>query len=209
FQLSPTVNDIARSLSAAVGAHVTPKKVVMLNENTDAGRDFSRISREWLAANARGVEVVADEFVDRGVTDLTPQLAKGKRLGAQAIIGEIYGPSGPGLFTPRFELRVPAVVAHRGATVSAQTFVDPYARRGPSHAHPDRDRADPGRQKSADLSGFGRLGRRRQVRARAAVRVGKEVTQPARLAVSELTKRFGGLRAVSGCSFEVEAGSVV
>ena len=39
--------------------------------------------------------------------------------------------------------------------------------------------------------------------------MGKEVTQPARLAVSELTKRFGGLRAVSGCSFEVEAGSVV
>ena len=128
FQLSPTVNDIARSLNAAVVAHVKPKKVVMLNENTDAGRDFSRISREWLAANARGVEVVADEFVDRGVTDLTPQLAKVKRLGAQAIIGEIYGSSGPVLFTQWFELRVPAVVAHMGATVSAQTFVDQHAR---------------------------------------------------------------------------------
>ena len=42
FQLSPTINDIARSLTAAVVANVKPKKVVMLNENTDAGRDFSR-----------------------------------------------------------------------------------------------------------------------------------------------------------------------
>ena len=39
--------------------------------------------------------------------------------------------------------------------------------------------------------------------------MGKEVAPPPRLAVSELTKRFGGLRAVSGCSFDVEAGSVV
>src|SRR5438046_468344 len=128
FQLSPTVNDIARSLNAAVVAHVKPKKVVMLNENTDAGRDFSRISREWLAANARGVEVVADEFVARGVADLRPRLAKVKRLGAQAIIGEIYGSSGPALFTQWFELRVPAVVAHKGATASATASVDQHAR---------------------------------------------------------------------------------
>jgi branched-chain amino acid transport system substrate-binding protein len=128
FQLSPTINDIAGSTTAAVVATVKPKKVAMLNENTDAGRDFSRISREWLAANAKGVDVVADEFVDRGVTDLTAQLAKVKRLGAQAIIGEIYGSSGPVLFTQWFELRVPAVIAHMGATVAAQSFVDQYAR---------------------------------------------------------------------------------
>ena len=128
FQLSPTVNDIARSLTAAVVAHVKPKKVVMLNENTDAGRDFSRISREWLAANAKDVEIVADEFVERGITDLTPQLAKIKRTGAQAILGEIYGSSGPVLFNQWYELHVPAVVAHMGATVAAQSFVDQHAR---------------------------------------------------------------------------------
>src|SRR5262245_32846754 len=128
FQLSPTANDIARSVAAAVGAHVKPKKIAMLNENTDAGRDFSRIVREWFAANAKDVEVVADEFVDRGVTDLTAPLAKMKRVGAQAIIGEIYGSSGPVLFSQWFELRVPAVIAHMGATVAAQTFVDKYAR---------------------------------------------------------------------------------
>ena len=128
FQLSPTANDIARSLTAAVAMHVKPKKVALLNENTDAGRDFSRIVREWFAANAKDVEVVADEFVDRGVTDLTPQFAKIKRSGAQAIIGEIYGSSGSVLFNQWYELKVPAVIAHMGATVSAQTFIDQYVK---------------------------------------------------------------------------------
>ena len=128
FQLSPTANDIARSLSAAVAEYVKPKKIAMLNENTDAGRDFSRIVREWFAANAREAEVVADEFVERGVTDLTPALAKMKRSGAQTIIGEIYGASGPVLFNQWFELRVPAVIAHMGATVAAQTFIDKHVR---------------------------------------------------------------------------------
>jgi branched-chain amino acid transport system substrate-binding protein len=128
FQLSPTANDIARSVAAAVAQHVKPKKIALLNENTDAGRDFSRIVREWFGANAKDVEVAADEFVDRGVTDLTPQWAKIKRSGAQATIGEIYGSSGPVLFNQWFELKVPSVVAHMGATVSAQTFVDQHAK---------------------------------------------------------------------------------
>jgi len=128
FQLSPTANDIARSVAAAVAQHVKPRKIAMLNENTDAGRDFSRIVREWFAANAKDVEVVADEFVDRGVTDLTPQWAKIKRSGAQATIGEIYGSSGPVLFNQWFELKVPSLIAHMGATVSAQTFVDQYVK---------------------------------------------------------------------------------
>ena len=76
FQLSPTANDIARSLAAAVAEHVKPRKIALLNENTDAGRDFSRITREWFQQNAKDAEVVADEFVDRGVIDLTPQFAK-------------------------------------------------------------------------------------------------------------------------------------
>ncbi len=128
FQLSPTANDIVRSVAAAVAEHVKPKKIAGLNENTDAGRDFSRIMREWFAANAPGVEVVADEFVDRGVTDLTPQFAKIKRSGAQVIIGEIYGASGPVLFNQWYELRVPALIAHMGATVAAQNFIDQYAK---------------------------------------------------------------------------------
>ena len=128
FQLSPTANDIARSVAAAVAETVKPKKIALLNENTDAGRDFSRITREWFGANTQGVEVVADEFVDRGVTDLTPQFVKLKRSGAQAIIGEIYGSSGPVLFNQWFELKVPAVLAHMGATVAAQNFIDQHAK---------------------------------------------------------------------------------
>ncbi|HEV8439695.1 MAG TPA: ABC transporter substrate-binding protein [Methylomirabilota bacterium] len=128
FQLSPTANDIARSLTAAVAEHAKPKKIALLNENTDAGRDFSRITREWFQQNAKDVEVVADEFVDRGVTDLTPQLAKIRRVGAQVIVGEIYGSSGPVLFNQWFELRVPAIIAHMGATVAAQNFIDQHAK---------------------------------------------------------------------------------
>ena len=128
FQLSPTANDIARSLAAAVAEHVKPRKIALLNENTDAGRDFSRITREWFQQNAKDAEVVADEFVDRGVIDLTPQFAKIKRAGAQAIVGEIYGSSGPVLFNQWFELRVPAVIAHMGATVAAQSFIDQHAK---------------------------------------------------------------------------------
>jgi len=128
FQLSPTANDIARSLAAAVAEHVRPRKIALLNENTDAGRDFSRITREWFQQNAKDTEVVADEFVDRGVIDLTPQFAKIKRAGAQAIVGEIYGSSGPVLFNQWFELRVPAVIAHMGATVAAQSFIDQHAK---------------------------------------------------------------------------------
>ena len=56
-------------------------------------------------ASAKDVEVVADEFVDRGVTDLTPQFAKIKRTGRAVIIGEIYGSSGSCCFTQWFELK--------------------------------------------------------------------------------------------------------
>ena len=126
FQLSPTANDIARSLAAAVAASVKPHKIALLHLNIDAGRDFSRITREWFAANAKNVEVVAEEFVDLGVTDLTPQLAKIKRSGAQVIIGEIISSGAPVLFNQWYELRVPAVIAHMGTTVAAQDFIEKH-----------------------------------------------------------------------------------
>jgi branched-chain amino acid transport system substrate-binding protein len=123
FQLSPTARDIATSVIAATATLVKPAKIAMLNENTDSGRDFSRISREWLAANAPAIEVVADEFVPRGVTDLTAQLAKFKRLGVGAIVGEVYGSSAPIYFQQYNELRVPGVIAHMGTSTSADSFV--------------------------------------------------------------------------------------
>jgi branched-chain amino acid transport system substrate-binding protein len=123
FQLSPTARDIATSVIAAAVTLAKPTKVAMLNENTDAGRDFSRISQEWLKANAPKVEVVADEFVPRGVPDLTPQLAKFKRLGAGAIVGEVYGTAAPVYFRQWNELRVPALIAHMGTSAAADSFV--------------------------------------------------------------------------------------
>ncbi len=123
FQLSPTARDIATSVVAAAATLAKPIKVAMLNENTDAGRDFSRISQEWLKANAPNIEVVSDDFVPRGVPDLTPQLAKFKRLGAGAIVGEVYGTAAPVLFRQWNELRVPALIAHMGTSAAADSFV--------------------------------------------------------------------------------------
>jgi branched-chain amino acid transport system substrate-binding protein len=123
FQLSPTAKDIATSVIAAAATLAKPVKIAMLNENTDSGRDFSRISQEWLKANAPKTEVVADDFVARGVPDLTPQLAKYKRLGAGAIVGEVYGTAAPVLFRQWNELRVPALIAHMGTSASADSFV--------------------------------------------------------------------------------------
>ena len=123
FQLSPTARDIATATIAAAGTLVKPAKIALLNENTDSGRDFSRISKEWLAANAPGIEVAAEEFVARGVADLTPQFAKFKRLGVGAIVGEVYGTGAPILYQQFNELRVPAVIAHMGTSASADSFV--------------------------------------------------------------------------------------
>ena len=123
FQLSPTARDIATSVIGAAATLAKPAKIAFLNENTDSGRDFSRISREWLAANAPKIEIVADDFVPRGVSDLTPQLAKYKRLGAGAIVGEVYGSSAPIYYQQFNELRVPAVISHMGTSASADSFV--------------------------------------------------------------------------------------
>lgn len=123
FQLSPTANDVATATIAAVATLVKPKSVAMLNENTDAGRDFSRISREWLAKNAPDITVADDEYVPHGVLDLTPQLAKFKRLGVGAIVGEVYGASAVVLYQQYNELRVPAEIAHMGTSASADSFV--------------------------------------------------------------------------------------
>jgi branched-chain amino acid transport system substrate-binding protein len=123
FQLSPTAKDVATATIAAVATLVKPKTVAMLNENTDSGRDFSRISREWLAANAPGIQVASDDFVPHGVQDLTPQLAKFKRLGVGAIIGEVYGTSAQTYYQQYNDLRVPAVIAHMGTSASADSFV--------------------------------------------------------------------------------------
>jgi branched-chain amino acid transport system substrate-binding protein len=123
FQLSPTASDIAKSVAAAVSEAVKPTKVAMLNENTDSGRDFSGTAKQWFAAHAPNVQVVADEFVEHGATDMTPQMAKFKRLGAQAIIGEIYGSSAPILYEQWYELKVPATIAHMGATAAAGSFI--------------------------------------------------------------------------------------
>lgn len=128
FQLSPTAADIANSVAAAVAQSLKPSKVAMLNENTDSGRDFSKTVQAWFATHDPSVQTVADEFVEHGATDVTPQMAKFKRVAPQAIIGEVYGSSAPILYEQWYELKVPAVIAHMGATVAADSFIKENAK---------------------------------------------------------------------------------
>jgi hypothetical protein len=91
FQLSPTAKDVATAIIAAVATLEKPTKVAMLNENTDAGRDFSRISQEWLKANAPKTEVVADEFVARGVPERAPRTVADRPYGDQRRRRQLRG----------------------------------------------------------------------------------------------------------------------
>jgi branched-chain amino acid transport system substrate-binding protein len=126
FQLSPTTADIAGAVSAAVNHHVKPKKIAILNENTDAGRDFTRLTEEWFKKNAPGVRVVYNELLTQNLTDFTAELAKIKASGAEVIIGEIYGASVSAFFEQWYDMRVPAMFVTMGATTNSQDFINKH-----------------------------------------------------------------------------------
>jgi len=87
----------------------------------------------WTLAHEQGIALPVKDYWDferlvtvsdpRGVPDLTPQLAKFKRLGAGAIVGEVYGTAAPVYFRQWNELRVPALIAHMGTSAAADNFV--------------------------------------------------------------------------------------
>jgi len=76
YSSAPPPTTSCGSLVAAVAEHAKPRKVALLNENTDAGRDFSRISRECIQQNAKRRGVVARIFRRARREDLTPQLRR-------------------------------------------------------------------------------------------------------------------------------------
>jgi branched-chain amino acid transport system substrate-binding protein len=126
FQLSPTTDDISRAVSAAVYNHMKPKKIAIINENTDAGRDFTRLTEDWFKKNAPQVKVVYNELVTQNMNDYTAELAKIKASGAQVIIGEIYGASVSAFFEQWYDMRVPALFVTMGATTNSQDFIDKH-----------------------------------------------------------------------------------
>lgn len=126
FQESPTTNDISRATCEAVNYYIKPTRIALLNENTDAGRDFGRMCREWFEENAPDVKVVYDEYLTQNITDYTAELAKLKGSGAEVIIGEIYGASASAFFQQWYETRVPAMFVTMGATTASQDFIDEH-----------------------------------------------------------------------------------
>lgn len=126
FQESPTTDDIAKAVSAAVYYYLKPTKIALANENTDAGRDFGSIAREWYEVNAPEVEVVYEGYTTPGATEFTAELAKIKASGAEVIIGEVYGASASAYTGQWYEMRVSALPAWMGATTNSQTFIDEH-----------------------------------------------------------------------------------
>ncbi|MFO0988645.1 MAG: ABC transporter substrate-binding protein [Alphaproteobacteria bacterium] len=128
FQLSPTASDLSTSMVGSILANRKPKKIGILFYNIEYGRDLSRIAIGQLKTAAPDAEVVAEEYVPLGTSDYTPQLSKFKRLGVDTIITDIYGAGAPIFFQQYEELRVPAMIAHIGTTVSADSFIAQNAR---------------------------------------------------------------------------------
>jgi branched-chain amino acid transport system substrate-binding protein len=126
FQLSPTTFDITTGVCEAVYHYMKPKKIAILNENTDAGRDMSKLTEEWYKKNAPGVRIVYNELLTQNMTDFTAELAKMKTSGAEVIIGETYGASASALFEQWYDMRVSALFATMGATTNSQDFINKH-----------------------------------------------------------------------------------
>lgn len=126
FQLSPTTDDIGHAVCSAVYHYMKPKKIAILNENTDAGRDFTRITEEWFKKNAPGVRIVYNELVTQNITDFTAELAKIKASGAEVILGEIFGASASAFFEQWYDMRVPALFVTMGGTTNSQDFINKH-----------------------------------------------------------------------------------
>jgi branched-chain amino acid transport system substrate-binding protein len=126
FQLSPTTGDHTRGICEAINHYLKPKIIGMLNENTDGGRDYARLTEAWFKKNAPGVKIVYNEFVMPGTTDFTAELAKIKASGAESIIGEVYGASASAFFEQWYDMRVPTMFSAMGSTVNSQDFIDKH-----------------------------------------------------------------------------------
>ena len=126
FQLSPTTDDIGNAVCSTVYHYMKPKKIAILNENTDAGRDFTQLTQAWFKKNAPEVKVVYNELVTQNVTDFTMELAKIKASKAEVIIGEIFGASASAFFEQWYDMRVPALFVTMGGTTNSQDFINKH-----------------------------------------------------------------------------------
>jgi branched-chain amino acid transport system substrate-binding protein len=122
FQLSPTTADIIKANCEAAHYYIKPKKIAILNENTDSGRDFTQLTEAWFKKNAPEVKIVYSEFVTQ-TTEYTTELAKLKASGAEVIIGEIYGAFASAFFEQWYDMRVPAMYVTSGSTTMSQDFI--------------------------------------------------------------------------------------
>lgn len=122
FQLSPTTADIINANCEAAHYYLKPKKIGILNSNSDSGRDFTRLTEAWFKKNAPEVKIVYNELVTQ-MTDYTAELAKIKASGAEVLIGEIDGAYASAFFEQWYDMRVPAMYVTSGSTTMSQDFI--------------------------------------------------------------------------------------
>jgi ABC-type branched-subunit amino acid transport system substrate-binding protein len=124
YQLSPTSDDIVGALTAAAVTRLKATKLSILGENNLVGHEDITLIHKWVAEHAPNVQIVSEDLVPPGTIDFTAQLSKIKRLGGQAILGEVLGPSTKILFDQWYDQHIPAVLCSLGAGTSSQTFLD-------------------------------------------------------------------------------------
>lgn len=128
FQLSPTSNDLSPSLVNAVLQTSKPKKVAIIFFNIENGRELAKLIVDVLAAKSPETKVMAQEYPALGASDFTSEFSKFKSLGVDTIFTDIYGSSAPIFFSQLNELRVPALVASIGTSVSADSFISQHGK---------------------------------------------------------------------------------
>lgn len=126
FQMSPTTDDIGNAMYSTIRDVIKAKRVALINENSDAGRDFSRMARTWFKANTADSAIVYDEFITPGQTEFSAELAKIKASGAQVLVTYVLGASAASFMTQWYEMRVPVLPVHTGGTVDADSFIEKH-----------------------------------------------------------------------------------
>lgn len=128
FQMSPTTDDIGTAMYSTIRDVIKANRVALINENTDPGRDFSRMARSWFKANAPDVKILYDEFITPGQTEFSAELAKIKASGAQVLVTYILGASAASFVNQWYEMRIPVLPVHTGGTVDADSFIEKHKR---------------------------------------------------------------------------------
>jgi branched-chain amino acid transport system substrate-binding protein len=132
FQFSNTNDDMVRSMTEFLAKVVKRKRVALLMENNESGREHALLTKQNFNELDPEVKFLTEDYVSLGVTDMTPELAKIKNAGADLIVSTMSGAPAGAMLEQWAELRVPALFALYGTDVVAENFIA---------AHPQMERS--------------------------------------------------------------------